>query len=152
MLEKHQNIVGLVEAIFINKQKGMPRELIQEGRFKENFGLVGDIKSGSSDRQVSLLSLESREQLIGDYSKGLCTNRFHETIKVKGINLYEFSIGTKLMIGETIQEITVIGKSCFDECELVKNDIRCSLATQAVFTKVLKGGVVKVGDSIKLMT
>lgn len=150
MSEKSPNNIGLVDAIFINRQKSMPREQVQEGIFKEDFGLIGDIKSGSSEKQVVILGLESNKQ-HSEYSNGLCINRFHETIRIRNIELYRFSVGTKLKIGETIQEISIIGKKCFDECKLVQSGVRCSLSTQTVFTKVIQGGAIKVGDLIQIM-
>ena len=149
--EYYENMIGLVDSIFISTKKGGPRKEIEEGLFKTEFGLVGDVNSGKVDRQVVLLDLESLEQIEKLKEEGLCINRFHETIRTKNIELYKLRVGTKLMIGETIHEIRYIGKRCFDECQLVKKENKCLLSSQVVFTKIINGGVIRVGDIIKVL-
>ncbi len=142
---------GLVEAIFIGEQKSAPRQKIEEGILKAGFGLVGDINSGKLNKHVVILGLEDRIQVEKHEKEGLCINRFHETIRTKNIELYKQDIGTKIKIGETIHEISYIGKKCFAECELFKKGNVCPLSSQIVFTKVVNGGTIKVGDFIQVL-
>ncbi len=65
--------------------------------------------------------------------------------------LYELPIGTKLQIGETIQEVTQIGKSCHTGCAIKQQVGNCIMPTEGIFTIVIKGGWVHIGDEIKIL-
>ncbi len=144
------DLVGEVVGIYIKTEKNKPWELIQEGYFKEGFGLIGDIHSKEGDRQVSILSEKARNKLSSTEFMGLCTERFHENIMVKDLNLNKLKVGSKIIIGDTIQEITEIGKSCFPECNIIKKGEICPLASEALFTRVKKGGNIKIGDYVNI--
>ncbi len=62
-------------------------------------------------------------------------------------------VGTKLKIGETLHEVTQIGKKCHaeDGCEIARTVGKCIMPKEGIFTKVLKGGVVKAGDEITIL-
>jgi MOSC domain-containing protein YiiM len=83
--------------------------------------------------------------------KGLCTGKFAENITTEGIKLWKLPVGTKLQIGETIQEVTQIGKECHTKCAIYHQVGNCIMPTEGIFTKVIKGGKVKVGDEIEII-
>ena len=60
-------------------------------------------------------------------------------------------LGTKFMIGdEVVLELTQIGKKCHSHCEIHKAVGDCIMPREGVFTRVLHGGIIHVGDSITL--
>lgn len=142
---------GKVLEIYISREKGRPREAIGEGLFRRDFGLVGDAYSGNKDRQVCLIGIEGKEKLEQVKNDGLCIKRFKETITTQGIKLYKFKVGTRIRIGESLMEISRVGKSCFLECSIIKTGKRCSLSNEVVFANVIKGGIIKKGDNIKII-
>ncbi|NMB27261.1 MAG: MOSC domain-containing protein [Tissierellia bacterium] len=143
------NSVGEVVAIYIQNKKEEPYRLMKEGIFQKDKGLLGDIHSKGGKRQVSIFSTDGREEIVSLDTKGLCVKKFHENIRVKNLDTSNLTIGSKIVIGETIQEITEIGKRCFPECKIIKEGKNCALSTQVVFTKVIKGGKVKIGDILR---
>lgn len=146
-----KEIVGKVLSVNISETKGVVKKPIGEGNFKENFGLEGDAHSGDWHRQVSLLGIESFEKMTKEGVEGLVPGIFAENITTEGIVLYELPIGTKLVIGETIQEVTQIGKECHTGCEIAKKVGKCVMPKEGIFTKILKPGVVKEGDLIEII-
>lgn len=144
-------IMAKVVAISISETKGVPKENIPKGNFIEDFGLEGDAHAGKWHRQVSLLGTESINKMKEIGIKGLCSGKFAENITTEGINLYELPIGTKLQIGETIQEVTQIGKECHTGCAIFQQVGQCIMPTEGIFTKVVKGGEIKVDDEIKII-
>lgn len=141
-----------VVAINISEKKGVPKKTIDEGEFIENHGLKGDAHAGNWHRQVSFLGDESIEKVRALGVKGLCTGKFAENITTEGIELYVLPIGTKLLIGEAVFEVTQIGKECHQKCAIYNQVGDCVMPKEGIFARVIKGGIVKKGDSIVVKT
>ena len=143
--------MGVVESINISENKGTKKQEIEAARFRENHGLVGDAHAGPWHRQVSLLGVESIWKMEQLGAEGLCHGSFAENITTRNINLFDLPVGTKLRIGETIQEVTQIGKECHSGCEISAQVGDWVMPREGIFTKVLQGGIVKKGDEIEIM-
>ncbi len=140
-----------VVAINISEKKGVPKVTIPEGNFIEEFGLEGDAHGGKWHRQVSLLGIESIDKMKAVGVQGLCTGKFAENLTTEGIVLYELPVGSRLQIGETLHEVTQIGKECHQKCAIYHTVGDCVMPKEGIFTRVLKGGVVKAGDTIEIV-
>ncbi len=143
-------VIGKVISINTSKEKGVIKEAVQEGFFQEDHGLVGDAHAGKWHRQVSLLAQESIDKMTKIGIEGLCSGKFAENITTEGILLHELPVGTILKIGETLQEVSQIGKECHTGCAIKVQVGQCIMPKEGIFTKVLKSGIVKVGDSIEI--
>ena len=144
-------MTGKVIAINISEKKGVPKRTIEEGFFEVDHGLVGDAHAGNWHRQVSLLGNESIEKMKAIGIEGLCTGKFAENLTTEGIDLWKLPVGTKLEIGETLQEVTQIGKECHTKCAIFHQVGNCVMPTEGIFTKVLKAGKIKINDLIKVI-
>ncbi len=142
---------GTVKAINISEKKGTIKKPIESGNFLENYGLENDAHAGNWHRQVSLLAQESIDIMTKQGVEGLDAGKFAENITTEGITLYTLPVGTKLQIGETIQEVTQIGKKCHTGCEISQQVGSCIMPTQGIFTKVLVSGSIKTGDTIEVI-
>ncbi|MCL1885758.1 MAG: MOSC domain-containing protein [Dehalococcoidia bacterium] len=142
-----------IAAVCISEQKGTKKHDVREGVLKEDYGLVGDshAKDGNH-RQLSLLSMTSVEKMRkmgvdvgpGDFAENL-------TVEGEELVLYELPIGQRLCVGKDIVlEVTQIGKTCHDRCEIFKQVGTCVMPVEGIFTRVIKGGTVKAGDSVSL--
>lgn len=140
-----------VIAVNISEKKGVVKHPIPFGNFLEDYGLEGDAHAGGGIRQVSLLGRESYNKYSERVIKGLCDGKFAENITTEGIILYELPIGTRLKIGETVQEVTKIGKECHAGCEIQKLVGSCIMPKEGIFTRIIKGGIVKAGDTIEII-
>lgn len=140
-----------VVAVNISEEKGVPKHPIEKGYFEVNHGLVGDAHAGNWHRQVSLLGTESIEKVKAMGMKGLCIGKFAENLTTEGIVLYELPVGTRLKIGETIMEVTQIGKECHQGCAIRKLVGDCVMPREGIFTKVLTAGWIKPGDEITVL-
>jgi len=140
-----------VVAINISNKKGITKQSINEANFIENFGIEGDAHGGNWHRQVSLLGQESIDKIKAMGMNDLDSGSFAENITTEGIELYNLPIGTKLAIGETIQEVTQIGKECHQRCAIFHTVGDCVMPREGIFTKVLKGGKVIPGDKIEIL-
>lgn len=145
------NIIGKVVSINISNKKGVIKEPIQVGIFQEDFGLKGDAHAGKWHRQISLLAQESIDKMTNLGVEGLVPGKFAENITTEGVVLYKLPVGTVLKIGETIQEVTQIGKECHTGCAIKQAVGKCVMPKEGIFTKVIKGGKIKAGDIIKII-
>lgn len=144
--------VKMAKVISINKseKKGVIKIPQDQGRFIEDFGLEGDAHAGKWHRQVSLLAEESIDKMRKTIPS-LKDGDFAENITTEGIILHELPIGTRLQIGQTIQEVSQIGKECHKGCAIKQKVGSCIMPYEGIFTRVIKGGLVKVGDEIKVI-
>lgn len=140
-----------VVAINISEAKGVPKKTVETGELIAEHGLKGDAHAGNWHRQVSFLGIESIEKMQALGVKGLCTGKFAENITTEGIELYSLPLGTRLTIGDSLLEVTQIGKECHKKCAIYHQVGDCVMPKEGIFARVLKGGAVKAGDSIEIV-
>jgi len=140
-----------VVSINVSDKKGVVKTPVDQGTFIADHGIEGDAHGGKWHRQISLLGQESIDYAIKKDGLDLKPGMFAENLTTEGITLYELPIGTKIQIGETLQEVTQIGKKCHSKCEIFFKTGDCVMPREGIFTAVLKGGTVKIGDPIKIM-
>jgi len=143
--------LGKILAVCISEHKGERKKNIGQGVLIENHGLEGDAHAGDWHRQVSLLAIESIKKM---QEKGLDVGPgdFAENLTTEGIDLVSLPIGTKLKIGEqAVGEVTQIGKECHSRCAIYYQSGDCVMPREGIFIRVLKGGPVKVNDSIEVI-
>ena len=76
---------------------------------------------------------------------------FAENLTTEGLDLPSLPIGSLLAIGEdVVLEITQIGKECHAGCAILKKTGKCIMPKEGIFARVLKGGVIEVGDNAKV--
>lgn len=142
--------MGKVVSINISDKTGVIKLPVAQAEFVCG-GIKGDAHFGLDEiRQVSLLADESVDKMRAMGVK-LSAGAFAENITTQGIELKTLPIGTKLKIGETIQEVSKIGKECHHGCAIKQQTGTCVMPTEGIFTKVIQGGIVKAGDSIELI-
>lgn len=135
----------------ISTKKGEIKHPVDSIVLIEDFGVEGDAHAEKgSIRQISLLGRESIKKMEDLGVKGLCFGKFAENITTEGIELFTLPVGSIIQIGETIHQVTQIGKKCHaaDGCEVARTVGMCIMPKEGIFTKVIKGGTVKVGDEI----
>ena len=140
-----------IVAINISEKKGVAKRPIPQGEFIVGFGLKGDAHGGDWHRQVSLLGEESIDKVRALGVEGLCPGKFAENLTTKGIVLYELPPGTKIHINGVLMEVTQIGKECHQKCAIYHQVGDCVMPKEGIFTKVLKGGIIRPGVQIVVL-
>ena len=138
-----------VVAVCISEKKGERKTPVASVDLREEHGIVGDAHAGDWHRQVSLLAHESIEKM---QQMGLAVESgdFAENITTSGIELFSLPVGTRLTIGETLLEVTQIGKECHTRCAIFYQAGDCVMPKEGIFARVLKGGAVKPGDRVAI--
>lgn len=140
-----------VIAVNISEKKGEIKIPVEKGYFKVNHGLEGDAHAGEWHRQVSLLAQESIDKMNSLGIMHLDSGKFAENITTEGLVLHTLPVGTKLKIGQTIMEVTQIGKECHQGCAIRTQVGDCIMPREGIFAKVLEPGYVKANDEIIIM-
>ncbi len=145
-------LTGKVIAVNISPGKGTRKTNIGKSCLVEGFGLRDDAHGGDWHRQVSLLAMESITKMI-QLGLKVGPGDFAENITTTGLNLLKLPIGTRLRIGETsLLEVTQIGKVCHTRCAIYYQAGDCVMPKEGIFARVLKGGDIRVGDEILVLS
>lgn len=138
-----------IVSLSVSKAKGTTKSLVQNALLIQNHGIESDAHAGEWHRQVSFLSNESIQKAN---SRGLDVGfgDFAENIATEGIDWPSVPIGTVVELGkDAIVEITQIGKECHRKCAIFYKAGDCIMPREGVFGKVLRGGLISVGDEIR---
>lgn len=141
--------MGIVRAVCISEKKGTQKHPVPQGEFVEDLGIAGDAHAGKWHRQVSLLSLEKIEQ-FRQRGAQVEYGDFGENLVVEGFDFASLPVGCVLSCGKVQLEVTQIGKKCHSHCAIYQQTGDCIMPREGVFAKVLKGGVIRPGDSMEI--
>jgi MOSC domain-containing protein YiiM len=140
-----------VISVNVSDNKGEKKHNIDTCRLVEGHGLDADAHAGPWHRQVSLLAAESIEK-IRKMGLDVKPGDFAENLTTEGIDLPVLPIGTKLLVGgKVLMKVTQIGKECHTRCAIFKQVGNCVMPTEGIFTEVITGGDVKIGDEIEVL-
>lgn len=142
--------MGKILAICTSPLRGTEKTSQETGVLQENFGIVGDAHGGDWHRQVSLMSAEKIAQFQAKGAE-IHPGSFGENLVVDGMDCAKLSVGTWLQSGETILEISQIGKECHTKCTIYQSMGDCIMPREGVFAKVVRGGAIAVGDAIEII-
>ena len=142
--------MGKIVAVCTSEKKGTVKTPVGSIIVEEDFGVSGDAHADyQTHRQVSLLAVESIDKMR---SRGFELNfgDFAENITTEGIDLLSLPVGTRLLAGdEVVMEMSQIGKECHAACAIRQQVGDCIMPREGIFAKVVHGGTLKPGDSIR---
>lgn len=141
-----------IVSLAVSRKKGTRKKVVQEATLVKDHGLEGDAHAGKWHRQVSLLASESIAQ---SQKKGLNVTfgDFAENIATTGADWKTMPLGTRVRLGDTaLIEITQIGKECINRCAIYYQAGDCIMPREGVFARVLEGGVIRCGDTVKILS
>ncbi|MCQ2441741.1 MAG: molybdopterin-binding protein [Oscillospiraceae bacterium] len=142
--------MGTIKAICISEQRGTAKHELTCAELVQDWGIQGDAHGGKWHRQVSLLSFEAIEEFRAK-GANVAFGAFGENLVAEGFELNKLPVGTRFQIGEALLELTQIGKECHSHCAIYHQVGDCIMPRMGVFTQVLKGGKIQVGDEITML-
>lgn len=110
-------------------------------------GMEGDAHFGFAHRQVSLLNAEEAAKIRKKVPR-LKAGDFAENLLVEGFDLSQLRPGDRLEAGETLLEVTQIGKECHSRCAIYEAAGDCIMPRLGIFCRVVRGGTVRTGDPV----
>ena len=141
--------MAMVAVVCVSEQKGTVKHPVPEIVLRKGHGIVGDAHAGTWHRQVSLLAGESVDKMKETFPD-LPPGAFAENVLTEGLALHTLPVGARLRVGETLLEITQIGKECHADCAIRRQVGDCVMPREGVFAVVLEDGAVRAGDEIRI--
>lgn len=140
-----------VVAVCVSEKKGTQKSRIPMVNVLEDWGIEGDAHAGKWHRQVSLLPYE-KIQAFRLKGADVDFGAFGENIVISGTDPALLAVGTRFKIGaDVILELTQIGKECHSHCAIYKKMGDCIMPREGVFTRVIRGGIIREGDDIQII-
>lgn len=138
-------------AVCTSGKKGERKRNVGTAVAVEGLGIRDDAHADAgTHRQVSLLALERIEECR---EKGFDVNPgdFAENITTEGFDLDSLPVGSRIAIGDdVVLEITQRGKVCHDPCAIYHRMGKCIMPERGIFARVIAGGTLEVGQTIRL--
>ena len=142
--------MGKVIAVCVSEQKGTQKQNVGSAHFLTDWGIEYDAHAGKWHRQVSLLS-HNRVEEFRARGADVVPVAFGENLLVEGFDFKTLPVGTRFRCNGVELELTQIGKQCHAHCEIYRQVGDCIMPREGVFTRVLKGGVISVGDDLEII-
>ena len=142
--------MGNVIAVCVSREKGTQKENVGTAAFLEDWGIQGDAHAGKWHRQVSLLSHEKIEAFRARGAT-VADGAFGENLVVSGIDFRSLPLGTRFQCNDVVLELTQIGKECHNGCAIYQTMGECIMPREGVFARVLHGGTISVGDTLRVL-
>lgn len=150
-LENTPGTVGTVVSINLSERKTVRKQRFERGMLVLDRGFEGDAHAGDWHRQVSLLALESIDEMV---AKGLDVGPgdFAENITTQGVDIMTLPVGSVLKVGgEVVLEVSQVGKVCHNKCAIYYQAGDCVMPREGIFAVVRVPGEVMAGDPIEVV-
>ncbi len=145
-MEKQGKVVG----VCMSQRRTDPKKNIGKSFLQKGLGLVGDSHAGT-EKEVSLLAVESIHKLCQETGISAGPGCFAENITTEGIDLTSLPIGSQLQVGEAkLYGDSNRERSISSPILTIIRDI-LFYPKEGVFCKVIEGGEVKIGNTIRLI-
>jgi molybdenum cofactor synthesis domain-containing protein len=110
-------------------------------------GVEGDAHSGTWNRQISLLGMESIRKFEQRAGRSIIPGEFAENITLEGFDYTKVRPLDRFTCGEVEIEITRIGKECHGtSCSIFREVGDCVMPKEGIFARVLNPGQIQKGD------
>mgnify|MGYP005824447181 CR=1 FL=1 len=142
--------MGKIIAVCTSPEKGTQKQNVGSALLVEDWGIQGDAHAGKWHRQVSLLSYDRVEEFRTRGAQ-VEPGAFGENLLVEGFDFKSLPVGTRFGCNGAVLELTQIGKQCHAHCQIYRQVGDCIMPREGVFTRVLRGGVVRGGDELTIL-
>ena len=149
MCNLNKSKIPSVFRLSVSAAKGMKKQNVRRVTVTLK-GIEGDAHAGTI-RAISLLPYESFGKLA-HHRLNLSPGDFGENITTLGMDCKELCVGTKMALGDTVViEVVQIGKDCHNDCMIKQTVGDCIMPREGLFARVIAGGELNEGDSIRII-
>ena len=138
--------MGKVLHLFRAPERRAAMEELATVEVLENAGFAGCAHARpNGKRQVLVVDRETLEKFALD------PGMTRENITTQGIDVNALAVGQRLRVGEVELSVSLACEPC-EQIEALRTGLlKAMMGQRGMLCKVLRGGVVKVGDEIEVM-
>ena len=134
------------------KRKERPREVVVRAEFQEPDWNKDDRKSAPQFQRVNLLAREALEEIGTHQGLKVWPGFCGENICTESVDYDALSIGSLLQVGGMILLVTEKGRKCEGKCMVSQVcQGQCPLSNNWVFTWLVSGTEVRIGDPVRII-
>lgn len=147
------SVSGTVAAVCSRAERsafmGKPR--VASVRFDAEQGVVGDVHSGSGERQVALIALADLDALRAEVRAALDCGAMGENL-VADVPPSALVPGARLTFASgAMIEVTRARTPCVELEDVARGLLRASVGRAGLFARVLASGEVREGDAVRIV-
>ena len=139
-----------IVAVCASQRRTDPKVDVGAGELRAGYGLVGDAHAGFSEREVSLLGIESIAEANRDHHISASPGAFAENLTTEGLDLLSLSLGDRLQVGQALLEVVQIGKPP-EIAHTYRFQGVSILPRKGIFCRVVRGGPIGRDDPITVL-
>ena len=129
---------------------GFTRVPPREARLLQGFGIEGDLKGGSHNRHLNIMSAETTADLQEDGFK-VAPGELGEQIVVSGIDVDRLQSGSRLRIGDAAEVEIVTARTGCVTFESHQGKLRQEASGRlGMMANVVSSGIIRVGDPVSV--
>ena len=145
-----EQVIAEVLDIALRTGVGGPMRRVAEAVAVENAGLQGDVPS-TQGRGITFISSEQWAEVVGELGRELPWHTRRANVLLRAVGLSDW-IGRCILLGEVEVEITLESKPCklMDRLAPGLRDALSPDCRGGVAGRVVKGGIIRVGDTARV--
>lgn len=137
---------GEILHLHLKTAHSAPMQPAQAATAVAGKGFHGDVSFGREKRQILIIEAETLRKF--DLQPG----QVRENLTVSGVHLAGLPAGTQVRAGEALLEVTLDCAPC-EYIESIRPGLQAAIeGRRGTLFRVIEGGMVKVGDSIAVLT
>ncbi len=137
-------------AVNSSQERTDPKTPLAKGELIAGYGLVGDAHAGLSEREISLVAMESVAAANARYGIQAGPGSFADNLTTEGLDVSALRLGDRLRIGPVLIEVVQLGKPRTAAHTYSFQGVSI-LPDVGIFCRVIEGGQVAAGDAIEVL-
>jgi len=142
--------MATVTSVNLSAKKTVRKTPGTSGTLIAGRGFEGDAHAGDWHRRGES-AREGVDREDAGQGSGCRRGDFAENITTTGIDLVSLPVGTRVRVGDTLLQVSQIGKECHTKCAIYYQAGDCVMPKEGIFATVLEGGRVSAGDEIVIV-
>jgi len=124
---------------------------LQEATLTLKHGIEGDLKGKQPDRQLNVMSFETLQQLSAEGFQ-TAPGQLGEQLTLKGLDVNALQEGDQIQLGDEARIEIIKARTGCDRFEHIQGRSPSLVqGRMGMMAKVVAGGVIRVGDPVKVL-
>jgi MOSC domain-containing protein YiiM len=124
---------------------------LQEATLTVKYGIEGDLKGKQPDRQLNVMSYETLQQLSAEGFQ-TAPGQMGEQLTLKGLDVNVLNEGDQIQLGDAARIEIIKARTGCDRFEHIQGQSpELVQGRMGMMAKVVAGGVIRVGDTVKVL-